>query len=248
MEFKLIFKKKFRGLYYLLFNRTTTVIKKPSTLRGAKWLILKENDRAYFKGYYEPEITRFISENLKKESVFFDVGAHVGYFSLLASKICVEGKSCSFEPFPENIEFIKQIRKMNFNANWILVEKALSDSNGKVVFEKGDTSSTGRINHSTKYGIEIATTTLDKFIEKEGEPDLVKIDVEGHGANVLRGFTLLKNSKKKIKVLIEIHQNSEELEYIKKTYNVGFKVSDLHGASIDLSSDSIPHHIIIERE
>jgi hypothetical protein len=86
----------FRNLYYGLFNNTQVTIKKPSPLNGYRWIMDKNYGRAYFKGYYEPELTTYIIENLSNDSCFIDIGSHAGYFSLLAGSIAKKGNVISF--------------------------------------------------------------------------------------------------------------------------------------------------------
>lgn len=243
-----ILAKKLRNIYYRFYDGSIAKIRKPEVIKEARWLINKESGRAYFKGYYEPELTSFLIKNLSDNSNFFDIGAHVGYFSLIASKICTNGHIVSFEPFPSNVKLIETVRNLNFVSNWSIVDKAVSDSNSEVNFEVGETSSMGKINNSSTSSLKIPTLTLDDYIQSSGiKPNIVKIDVEGHGDRVLKGFELIK-SISEIKILIEIHENSHELSYIKEVFKSGFKAYDLNNMPIDLRNNKVPNHIVLVKE
>ena len=184
-------------------------IKKPDPLNGYKWIMDKNYGRAYFKGYYEPALTKYITDTLTNESCFLDIGAHAGYFSLLAASIAQNGKVIVFEPEVNNFEFIEKIKQLNKIENWTLVNAAVGLENGHLRFKKGQTSSTGLID--AEGDVIVNQVSLDNFFEKEGiqKIDLIKIDVEGYGGNVLTGGVKIINRFKPI-ILFEIHEGSNE--------------------------------------
>lgn len=247
MNWTVELKKRFRNLYYRLYDGNVTTIKKPAVLNGTNWLIKKENDRAYFKGYYEREITDFLIKTIASSDVFLDIGAHVGYFSLLATRLAKEGKIISFEPFKNNIQFIHQIMELNRFSNWELIPNAVSDFNGSLFFEEGPTSSTGKVHKDiamNKSSV-VEAVTLDEFLAvKQICPNVVKIDVEGHGDKVLDGFTSFEKLPSPCLILIELHDNSDELRYVKERFKNN-RVTDLRNNPLDLNSDSVSHHMVI---
>ena len=74
-------------------------------LRGIKW-IPKSANPGQVVGRYEPEQTAVLVELLRESKVFWDVGAHAGWYSLLASKLIPDGRIACFEPNPENFAII----------------------------------------------------------------------------------------------------------------------------------------------
>lgn len=245
MNIKLWLKKKFRSLYYNFFNHEIVRISKPDVLSGNKWMINKNYGRAYYKGYYEPLITEYLIKVLQKEGVFYDIGAHCGYFSLIASEICKEGATVSFEPSPQNFDFLKQIKELNFSDRWLLVNKAVSNSKGQIKFLAGKTSSTGRI--SEKGELLVDQIDLDSFIEESKlSPTIIKIDVEGHADQVLNGFSKFESLDNNCKLLIEIHDNSDEWSYIINRFGNNYSITNIHGQELNLE-DKVSSHVIITK-
>lgn len=104
-------KKWLRKIYYLIWNGKVRKIRSPEPLRGLKWIADKRYGRAYYKGYYEPSLVPLLISEFRKNDTFFDIGAHAGYFSLLVSQLANKGQVFSFEPVPENFEFIKKNKR-----------------------------------------------------------------------------------------------------------------------------------------
>ncbi|MCG8390495.1 MAG: FkbM family methyltransferase [Cytophagales bacterium] len=247
MNWTVVLKKQFRNLYYRFYDGSVTTIKKPATLNGARWLIKKENDRAYFKGYYEQEITDFLTRSIGSNDIFLDVGAHVGYFSLLASRLATGGKIISFEPFKNNIQFIHRIMDLNQVNNWKLVPNAVSDFNGNLFFEEGPTSSTGKVLKNTVLNNAnmVEAISLDQLlVDEQICPNIVKIDVEGHGDKVLEGFKSFEKLSGPCLILLELHHNSNELEYFRERFRNN-RITDLKGNHVNLDLDGVPHHIVV---
>ena len=247
MSWRIQLKKRFRSLYYYLYDGSVTIIQTPKVLKGTKWLIKKENDRAYFKGYYEPEITRFLTRWIKPDDTFFDIGSHVGYFSLLAARLASNGHVVSFEPNKSNIEFINEIMNLNHTNNWRLIPQAVSDANGRLLFKEGPTSSTGKVMkvNGPDEALTVETISLDEFIRaNECPPNIIKIDVEGHGDNVLEGFSSFENMVEPCLILIEIHDGSNELQYLRKRFRDS-RIMDLNKRPVDIHSENIPDHVVI---
>ena len=155
---------------------------------------------------HEPLTTKIIADNLNSKSVFFDLGAHIGFFSIVAAAIC-KRVEC-FEIDPKCVPIIKRNIKINGFKNISVNNVAISDREGKIKIPVLDNprpmlSISGQ-NVQDKF-IKVKSTDLDTFIKKNKiKPDLIKIDVEGAEYNVLRGMK--KTLKKKnIKLLVEVH-------------------------------------------
>lgn len=82
-------------------------------------------------GLWEEKTTKFIKDNLKKGDTFIDVGANVGYYTLLASELVgTKGKVYSFEPFEDNWLILSKNLGMNKIKNCVVFFAALSDIKG----------------------------------------------------------------------------------------------------------------------
>jgi FkbM family methyltransferase len=141
-------------------------------------------------GRYETAVQRVVEEVLEEGQVAFDVGAHLGYFTLLmASRVGSTGRVVSFEPDPTVMGALHRNVKRNgakSKAEIILVPAAVDDTPGRAHFTEGRETSRGRLTEGAG-DFEVEVMTLDDVRARFGSPQLVKIDVESREMGVLRG-------------------------------------------------------------
>ena len=153
----------------------------------------------------EPRLTNLFEKiigqlNQKKEdSYFYDVGANIGLYSWLCRKLSSNRKILAFEPDPKNFELLQMTKENSKIENINLFNIALSNRMETVSFQQDTlTSATGMISDGQtpwieKYlgqetnSIQVNTDYLDNKTFKRQDPSLIKIDVEGHELEVLRG-------------------------------------------------------------
>jgi FkbM family methyltransferase len=113
-------------------------------------------------------------------AVFFDVGAHVGFYSLMASRrVGQAGRVVAFEPNPRNIDYLRRHVALNTVTNVEIVEAAVSSSDGWVGFEAPGDSSMGQVSNDA--GTSVRSVSLDAWAAAHNVlPTVMKIDVEGH--------------------------------------------------------------------
>jgi FkbM family methyltransferase len=156
-------------------------------LRGRRWLVGSAIHRCWI-GFFESEKQEWISREVRPNSVFWDIGANVGFYSLLASKLVGSGKVFAFEPVPRNLEYLRKHIVLNRVTNVEVLPLAVSDKNGSANFHVEQTFSMGHLSREGG-GIEVSTATLDSLLD-EGKvlpPDCVKMDIEGAELLALRG-------------------------------------------------------------
>jgi len=191
----------------------------------------------YFQGLCERNTTEIFSKLLKKESVFFDIGANIGWFSVLASKkIMSEGGIHAFEPAPNiHEELIKNLSLNNKNGDKIFINNmALGGEAGTVVIHSFPEKAHGHSSIKDVYGTgsiegEVEMITLDQYIADNGidNVDLIKLDVEGAEMMVLDGASNLLNGKNTPTWFIEMNEetakafNYECFELIERILNTG---------------------------
>lgn len=164
-------------------------------------------------GQYEQAKHKAIEMFLSHGKTFIDVGANKGDFSLLAAHIVgPEGRILSFEPAPDNCEWIRRSIVKNSYGNIDLYEIALSNENGEAELHLGEKSGWHSLipgqPHRKKEIIPVKTRRLDDFIEEIQffRPiDIIKIDVEGAEMHVLRGARNVLAKNQRIIVLLDIH-------------------------------------------
>ncbi len=184
----------------------------------------------YINRIEQKQTNEFVKQ-LKFGNIVFDIGANVGYYTLLASKLIGEkGKVFSFEPVVRNLVFVYDHVRINKLKNVIILPFACSEQSKLEIFSFGPDCAQG---HITKNVIAseinsdthtfVNTIKVDEFVSKyKILPDIIKMDVEGAELLVLKGAkeTLLKC---KPKIFLSIHSAELELsckEYLKDfSYN-----------------------------
>ena len=151
---------------------------------------------------WETEVVRELTRALRPGDVFFDVGAFVGAFTLLGSRLVgPAGKVVAFEPDPNARETLERNLTANGVDNVIVAPYAVGDHVGKVRLSASGDS----VGHVTPTGgIEIEQVTFDSFCADRGlTPTVMKIDVEGSEAAALSGSETVGGLRE---YLVEIHE------------------------------------------
>jgi FkbM family methyltransferase len=154
-------------------------------LRGKTWIV-GAGKHGYWLGSYEYKERILFEKTVTKGSIVFDIGAHCGFYTLLASELVgPEGRVFAFEPVARNIYYLKEHLRLNNVSNVDIIEAAVSDICAKGAFDFGSDHFQGKL--MSKGSIEVKTVALDDLIERNELPipDYLKIDVEGSEIAVL---------------------------------------------------------------
>ncbi len=162
-------------------------------------------------GVWEKIETDYILKEIQEGDVVLDIGANIGYYTLILAKLVGNsGKVFAFEPEPNNFNLLKKNVKKNRYQNVILENMALSNSNGKIkLYLAKQNRGEHRIYRSKAVSndfVEVNMMTLDEYfknvplIEKIA---FIKMDVEGSEWGVLQGMRSLLEKKSKLKILLE---------------------------------------------
>ena len=156
-------------------------------LRGKKWIVGSGRHGCWL-GTYEYNNQLIFEEWIKPGNVVFDIGAHVGFFTLLASSLVgSRGKVFAFEPLPRNLTYLREHLQLNQVKNVEVIEAAVSQLCGQTLL---DQSVSGYQTQVSEAGTLLVTKVcLDELVESNQVPvpDYIKIDVEGHEKFVLKG-------------------------------------------------------------
>jgi len=136
---------------------------------------------------FEKYETALIFGQINKNSVIIDVGANIGYYTVLMAKFVK--KVYAFEPEKEAFEILKKNIKENNLKNVVLFNKAVGSKRGSK-FLKTDSENFGNsriVTSNTKQVTRIVR--LDEVIKEK--VDLIKIDVQGYELEVLKGMELI---------------------------------------------------------
>ena len=144
-------------------------------------------------GHYERHLTARFKETLRPGMVFLDIGANIGYYSLLAAKLIGPGgKVISFEPVQYNCNLLFLSARRNGFLNIDVMSMAVYERSA--VFQYIDTGSNGYLKEIEESadeglvdGLLVRTVRLDDTLKDLERPDVTKIDVEGAEYRALAG-------------------------------------------------------------
>jgi|AntAceMinimDraft_9_1070365.scaffolds.fasta_scaffold00699_11 FkbM family methyltransferase len=166
----------------------------------------------YYFGIWEPNLTNYVKSNLHAGATFIDVGANVGYFSLLASGIVEDsGRVVSIEAHPHVFEALKNNLNLNHCKNVRAINVAAADRRCMLnIF----TAASGQLCHSTIFETEgyhsdfaIQGMPLSDILsdEEKATATMLKIDVEGAEWTVLKGmYPILECCRDELEIFMEI--------------------------------------------
>jgi len=187
-------------------------------LKNFKLEINIYNEKFYWLATYEPRVQSCLQQIITPGTVAYDVGAHIGYFSLLLSRLCgPEGRVLAFEPQPINYSRILKHIDLNRLKNVEVFPIALSNKMGVGVFRDQDKSAEGcLISSSPDFKLSgednsllrsVRIISLDEFVFNQGHPlpGIIKIDTEGEEARIIDGMERLLSVGRPI-IVCEIHR------------------------------------------
>lgn len=156
-------------------------------LRGVRWIV-GASSHGCWMGCYEFSKQRLFAGTVRPGQVVYDIGANVGFYTLLASVLVgPTGRVLAFEPLPRNVDYLRTHMRLNHCDNVAVVMAAVSDTTGTARFDGSGDSSMAHL--ATEGALAVETVTLDQMVFTRGEPppQVLKIDVEGAEVAVLQG-------------------------------------------------------------
>ncbi|HSW90184.1 MAG TPA: FkbM family methyltransferase [Patescibacteria group bacterium] len=237
----LFLRKTGNSLYHPTWNTVPS-----GKLKGLKLFIDSSSgewEQTMALGTYDLHFTRYLQKMNLNGKVFFDIGAHIGYSSLIFETLSKgRGKVVAFEPNEFNRERFEMHRNMNqkMGEKISIYPYAVSNENGKQEFVftnnvDGWTSSGSflagahtRLNggvYEAELGFKrakVRTVKLDSFVTRQKiHPDIIKIDVEGAEFLVIAGGMKTLQKDKPI-LLIELHSIFATVRTLEMLSSVGY--------------------------
>lgn len=156
-------------------------------LSGSRWLPASGGKIVrLICGTYEKAQSQLFHQHVTADSIVFDLGANVGYYTLLAAKLAHQGQVVAFEPEPRNAAFLRSNIAANGCRNVSIHELAVASATGYAKFKMGSGTGTGTL--ADEGTLKVKTIKLDEFVASSGlRPTHLKIDVEGAEIDVLCG-------------------------------------------------------------
>ena len=149
----------------------------------------------YHFGIWEPHISAFVADRLRPGDAFCDIGANIGYYSLLASRaVGPRGVVIAVDPSPPIFAILLENLAFNGARNVRTVQAAVAAQAGKIALYRGPSWNSGMTTTLAEHGFK-ATDEVDALpLEEILRPDeiarlrLIKIDVEGAEAPILESL------------------------------------------------------------
>jgi len=180
----------------------------------------------YLRGCPEAGVLEAIQQHLRPGGCVFDVGAHIGFYSLVAARLVGQhGRVVAFEPDPDNADLLEANLQRNGFSQAITVRAAVWRESGRLPFHRGEiddprsSTRTGGVRPQATPGktgrdIVVEALCLDDYRPQDRRPDFIKVDVEGAEAEVIEGGRRLLEEVKPI-LLLEVH-HPKAAEFLKR--------------------------------
>ena len=200
----------YRAVQWFTADKPSVVEVRRGALTGRRFRCNLKYERWYWLGAYEVELERLLLQWLQPGDVFYDVGTHKGYFSLIAAtKVGANGMVIGFEPNPSNVaESLTNFRlNPDLSPRIQLHAVAAVDVSGLVRFAGRAHQSTGRVvPGSSAAGTYVVNgISLDDFLgQGHPAPTIIKMDIEGGERWALRGMVDVLRRHRPL-VAVEIH-------------------------------------------
>jgi len=192
------YKKKLHNNFYMFLNPTEHI-----------------QQQLFWYGYYEKELGELLKKMLRSNDVFIDIGANIGYFSLLSATISPSVKVISFEPVQELFQKMNENFSINDSKNIVAVNAAVGEmkEQRQLYLSAPDNLGMSSFHQPENYSgrkEKVEVISIDDWFNTSGltKIDLIKIDTEGSELAVLKG---MKDVLEKQRPVLIVEINPETL-------------------------------------
>ena len=177
-------------------------------LKGNVMQLASRDDFLYLAPEYEPRVCTAIQQFVRPGYMCADIGAHLGYMTLLMAKLVGErGRVFSFEALPENASLLERNVALNGWQQRVDVEnRAVSDrSQTECVLYRGRTSfESSMVTNDRHDSFIVPATALDDYFAYRSQLDFIKMDIEGAETQAMRGMRKVLRRTRPV-ILLEVH-------------------------------------------
>ena len=181
------------------------------------WLIPQDHIQKHilWYGYYEKTYILLWEKLIKNDSIVFDIGANIGYYTIVAANKAKKGRVYAFEPVSSNFHSLRQNITLNNLQNVITNQNGISNIPGIYEYYVSSTDNSGMsgmqpAENFSGHVEKVQTITIDEYVIEHSisSVDFIKIDIEGNELNSLKG---MKNTLTKFKPVLFIEILNEHL-------------------------------------
>ena len=247
----------YRWLFLLLYPDGCIGVNGHRMYTAADWWT-----SAMLLGRYEMLEMELFRRLIKKGMTVVDVGANIGYYTLVAAGLVGEsGKVYAIEPEPANYALLAKNVALNGYRNVTLIQKAVSDKVGvsKLMLDSTHTGMHKLVNSpEAGQGLAVDVTTLDELLGDE-TVDVIKMDIEGTEGRAIQGMSRVIKRNKNLEILTEfvpallLESGSSPGEYLGRLKESGFKVYQIDEkerrlAAVNTTNDINNSNLLCVRE
>ncbi|MEO6259373.1 MAG: FkbM family methyltransferase [Thermoanaerobaculia bacterium] len=199
-------------------------------LRGWRWIAGSSTNGCWL-GNYERHVQRLFRQRLHAGAVVLDIGANVGFFTLLASRMVGSaGHVYAFEPLPRNLRFLERHIQLNEVTNVSVEALAIAAASGEARFQIAPHASMGSLSDGGE--LQVETASLDDLLGEHriATPQFIKMDIEGAEGEALRGAAKLL-AHRPLTIVLSTHGFAQ--------HELCWKILQRTGFQLDLLRDGI---------
>jgi len=195
--------------------------------------------RLSITGIHEPLETAIVKKQIKKGDVVLDIGANIGYYTLIFSRLVGKmGRVYAFEPDPCSYALLKKNVEINECSNVVLLQKAVSNKSVKIKLYLCEYNSMDhRIydSHDNRKFVEIDAIKLDDYFKNYHKKiNFIKMDIQGSEGVAVQGMSYLLKKNKTVKIITEFwptalkKAKTQPKDFLNSLSKQGFKFFDVN--------------------
>jgi FkbM family methyltransferase len=174
----------------LLPTQPTAVTVRSGVGAGLRLVINPQTEKFFWAGDHEVAVQQELADTLRPGMSFWDVGAHAGFFTIIAGRQVGEGgRVHAFEPMSDTRARLQSSVAQSGLTNTTVHDCAISSQGEPVTIYEHQHSAVASLvrGDDAVAGWDVHSSTLDEMAAEVGNPDVIKIDVEGVEVDILRG-------------------------------------------------------------
>jgi FkbM family methyltransferase len=217
-------------------------------LAGAQLLLDLQVDKDLWLGNYEPEVQSVIARLLQPGMTAYDLGANIGYFTLMMARSVGEGgRVIAAEALPANVERLREAIRLNrLEERVLIVAKAVGAKAGRQRFLIHASAGMGRLESAPgrpdgfEGSLDVEVGAIDDWVYRDGlpAPDLVKLDIEGGEGPALEGMRTVLTRAAPI-LVIEVHGALAARSVWTELTSAGYSIFDVDQAERPVASPTV---------
>lgn len=228
----------------------------PSGLAHGMWLAKRDLPLSHAHlgslahGNLEASVQEAMLRHVALGSVFFDIGANLGFFTLLAARLVGgQGRVFAFEPAPDNAAAIRRNLDINSLSNVAVMEMAVAGESGPGQLQVVDDQSWSKLidygaHPGTQQVLTVELVKIDDLVAsgKLPPPDAVKIDIEGAEIVALEGMRETIERHRPA-IICELHDTHSEFVALMDGY--GYRTINLEGPGAVTDAGASAHALAL---